>query len=257
MDNNKHLNWDTIDYLQNALLEINQYIQLYLYFFQVLETTPSEDIQIRLIADPTTDLWRYNAPLVNEIAVILPSDHSQFLNPCNIILHDHEGGVRFIHDHHYSYAPLHYILLFPYGTPNWTYGLPHQHDIIDNAFNPNQNQLQTNKHITQIQFYLLYISCTHNKTNFPFYSMEANCFNNTYAIYGSQLINAVCDWLRLTNHSYGLHYMVASKMWLNMVKPMLLSLTLGIAWFSLSLTVGKKTVPMFGSFEKIDLSEIR
>lgn len=30
--------------------------------------------------------------------------------------------------HHPAYVPLHYVLLFPYGTSGWTYGLPLNHD---------------------------------------------------------------------------------------------------------------------------------
>lgn len=62
------------------------------------------------------DLQRYNAPSVNEIAVIIPSENSHALDPQDVVLHRRNGGLQFIHDHHHAYAPLHYVLLFPYRT---------------------------------------------------------------------------------------------------------------------------------------------
>jgi hypothetical protein len=44
------------------------------------------------------------------------------------------SSPMFIHDHHVEYAPLHYVLLFPYGTDGWTYGIP-IHVNTDNTTN--------------------------------------------------------------------------------------------------------------------------
>ena len=101
------------------LLETNYFKQIFFHTFEVLNMTPSRDLEIRILADPSKDLHRYNAPSVNEIAIIIPTNQSHSFNPCDIVLHWHGGDLEFIHDHHQAYAPLHYVLLFPYGTPGW------------------------------------------------------------------------------------------------------------------------------------------
>jgi hypothetical protein len=109
------------------------------------------------MADPSTDLRWYNAPSVDKIALIIPGDQTRAdgpIDPCNINLHHCEGGLQIIHDHHHTYAPLHYVLLFPYGMAGWTYGLSLENGP-DNASQEdnNANDSGLNKHITQIQFH--------------------------------------------------------------------------------------------------------
>ena len=60
--------------LQDVLLQNNRYTPLYQHSFEVLLKTPSIDLEIRLLSDPSTDLRRYNIPSVDELAVILPGD---------------------------------------------------------------------------------------------------------------------------------------------------------------------------------------
>lgn len=122
---------------------------MFLHAFEILQQTPSRDLAIQIVADPSTDLRRYNVPTVQEIAVIIPGDHTLPVNPRDIILHQREGNLQFIHDHHRAYAPLHYVLLFPYGTTGWTYGLP-VHANPDRAI---ANRESHERHITQVQFY--------------------------------------------------------------------------------------------------------
>ena len=125
-----------------------------------------------MVADPTTDLRRYNAPSVDEIAVIVPGDQTRANDPRNIILHDRQGGLHFIHDHHHAYAPLHYVLLFPFGTPGWTYGLALERNKdntalqSDNETAPdNETDRANDKHVSQVQFYSYRL---HTRTNeFP------------------------------------------------------------------------------------------
>lgn len=69
----------------------------------------------------------------------------------DIVLHERDGDLQFIHDHHPAYAPLHYVLLFPYGTCSWTYKLPLCLDDED-ARNKTPHRSHQ-KYITQVQFY--------------------------------------------------------------------------------------------------------
>jgi hypothetical protein len=166
MNNNQNLKRETMECLQNILMETNRYKRLlhntfnmsltpknrykdlFLHAFEILNTTPSRDLAIQIVADPSTDLRRYNVPTVNEIAVIIPGDPTYAVNPRDIILHKRDGPLQFIHDHHSAYAPLHYVLLFPFGTPGWTYGLLQHTDDRDEANNP-----ENARPLTQVQFY--------------------------------------------------------------------------------------------------------
>ncbi|SRR5258708_11740900 len=94
-----------------------------MHAFEILETTLSQDLGIRIHADPLTDLHRYNVPSINEITVIVPGAQNIVKDPQDIVLHCHSGQLHLIHDHHHAYAQLHYILLFPHGTAGWTYSL--------------------------------------------------------------------------------------------------------------------------------------
>ena len=172
MNENEGVNQDTMEYLQNTVLDNNRYKFLYLHSFKILERTAFRDIQLRLVADPTTDLRRYNAPSVDEIAVIVPGDQTRAHDPRDIILHDRQGGLHFIHDHHHAYAPLHYVLLFLFGTPGWTYGLALERNKdntalqSDNETAPdNETDRANDKHVSQVQFYSYRL---HTRTNeFP------------------------------------------------------------------------------------------
>jgi hypothetical protein len=154
MDNNEHLQRDTMNDLQNMLLETNRYKKLYQHSIAILQNMPSVDLQICIVADLSTDLRQYNAPNVDEIAVILPGEQSQAVDPRDIILHQREGGLRFIHDHHHAYAPLHYVLLFPYSSAGWTYGMLLQKNT-DNTPHDNEHRDhgRNDKSISQVQFY--------------------------------------------------------------------------------------------------------
>lgn len=143
MERNSTLSRNTMNALQSVLNQYNKYSKIFLHAFEVLRTTPSIDLHFRILADPSADLKRYNPPSVNELAVILPGEDTHAMNPRDIILHQREGTLQFIHDHHRAYIPLHYVLLFPFGTSGWTYGLP---------LTPDADSAQ-HKYITQTQYY--------------------------------------------------------------------------------------------------------
>jgi hypothetical protein len=108
---------------------------------EILCKNPSYDLAIRFIADPSSDPCRYNPPTVDEIAAIIPRDDMEIVRPCNILLHTHDGAVRHISNLHASYAPLHYVLLFPYGINGWTQTLE-QHLLADARYHTCLSQLQ-------------------------------------------------------------------------------------------------------------------
>jgi hypothetical protein len=159
---NNKLNRDTMEYLQTMLRKNHQYTALFKHSLEVLQTTPSRDLGIHIVADPSTDSQRYNVPSADKIAVIVPGNGSQAVNPRNIILHSRGGDLQFIHDHHPTYAPLHYVLLFPFGTPGWTYGLPLLCNQDATANDTTQEQ-QHQKTISQVQFYSYHLHTQENE----------------------------------------------------------------------------------------------
>ena len=163
MNRNDNLQRATMEALQNTLLDINPYKNVFLHAFEILQRIPSTDLSIRILADPSTDLRRYNIPTVDEIAIILPGQQDHAMDPRDIVLHNRRGNLEFIHDHNSAYVPLHYVLLFPYGTPGWTYGLPHKRTETQEGNESLMTQNQNTKHITQVQFYSYRLHCRENE----------------------------------------------------------------------------------------------
>ena len=62
------------------------------------------------------DSRRYNRPLSDDIAVLMPNDAT---SNSDIVLHYRDGGLQHISELHRGYDPLQYPLLFPYGTDGW------------------------------------------------------------------------------------------------------------------------------------------
>ena len=56
MDRNNNLDHDTMAYLQNMLLQTNRYKPIFLHSLEILASTPSIDLQIRIVANPSMDL---------------------------------------------------------------------------------------------------------------------------------------------------------------------------------------------------------
>ncbi|KAI0061143.1 hypothetical protein BV25DRAFT_1775338, partial [Artomyces pyxidatus] len=133
MHRNNMTRRDTMERLQTLLSEHHQYATVYRHAHEILEREGGEEVVIQLHTDPTQDRRRYNLPTADEIAVIIP-DVSQPTNRRDIILRKREGPLRRISDGHPAYAPLHYVLLFPYGTHGWEYDLRlHQPDKAEPA----------------------------------------------------------------------------------------------------------------------------
>ena len=74
-------------------------------------------------------------PTADEVGVILPGDSTTQGDYHDIVLHlrpeyyrnpaDNHDHLRLqcINEGHVAYAPLHYVLFFPYGEPGWYSGL--------------------------------------------------------------------------------------------------------------------------------------
>jgi hypothetical protein len=134
MNQNTNLCNDTMYIVQNIMSVYNPYTQIYSQAHQFLSDPRNANIpnlNVQIYANPGTDPQQYNMPTANEVAVIVPGNGTQVVNRCDIILrlkpYEHKDGTitryQRIDKSHPSYSPLHYVLLFPYGTQGWSYDL--------------------------------------------------------------------------------------------------------------------------------------
>ena len=137
MNRNPHLHHDTMQLLQDLLLHINGYASIYRHAFEILELFDAPDFSIRLSPAPGKHSGHNNLPTVDEVAVIIPGQSNEG-DSRDIILSRqpirrrqsddnnnqmHHANLQRISDGHPAYAPLHFVLLFPYGEPGWHWDL--------------------------------------------------------------------------------------------------------------------------------------
>ena len=121
--------------LQEILTHHNAYTPIYRHAFEILQMYDAPDYTVKLCVAPGNDLRRYNLPTADEVGIILPGDNTFQGDYRDIIIHLRPQHYRNSHDDrehlqlqrinegHAAYAPLHYVLLFPYGEPGWYYEL--------------------------------------------------------------------------------------------------------------------------------------
>ncbi|KAI0308735.1 hypothetical protein OF83DRAFT_1040987, partial [Amylostereum chailletii] len=145
MYRNSNLHRDIMECLQTLLNDHHQYARAYRRAHEILEEQGEEEIIIRLESDPAQDTRRYNLPTANEIAAIIPGDGTEIQGRRDILLRRRAGGLRRIDNTHPAYAPLQYVLLFPYGTHGWSY------NILQRVLESDKNQEP--KRLSQTRYY--------------------------------------------------------------------------------------------------------
>jgi hypothetical protein len=132
---NENLSLRTMQVLQQVMWEYNAYTPIYRHAYEVLRMYDAPDYTVKLCVVPGNDPRRYNLPTADEVGVILPDSNDFHGDFRDIVLHlrpRHYYNVRDERQHlqldrinegHAAYAPLHYVLLFPYGEPGWYYEL--------------------------------------------------------------------------------------------------------------------------------------
>ena len=104
-----------LEIAQTAIHEHNPYVK---DFKQILELSEEEigdgNIVISAKGPETEHARRYNAPInLNEVCILMnPGKH-------DLILQKRGGGLQYVSDLNPSGMPLHFTLLFPYGTHGW------------------------------------------------------------------------------------------------------------------------------------------
>ncbi|CAG8834095.1 22761_t:CDS:1, partial [Cetraspora pellucida] len=111
--------------LQQMLHDINPYVNVFQQAANLLRHDQSLELKLIITDNRTKDLRRYNAPNASEVAIIMVGNAqgAEQLNR-DIVLHTREGGLQRISELHCSYAPLHYVLMFPRGEDGWHPDIP-------------------------------------------------------------------------------------------------------------------------------------
>jgi hypothetical protein len=121
--------------LQDIMYHHNTYLTVYQHAFEVLQRYNAPDYTMKLCVLPGNDPRRYNLLTVNEVGIILPGGEDLEGDYRDIIVHlrpqyyhnTHDGQdhlqLHRIDEAHAAYAPLHYVILFPYGEAGWYQGL--------------------------------------------------------------------------------------------------------------------------------------
>ena len=152
MNRNSNLREDTMTSLQAMLLSNHHYAQDFLHGYEILRNHPdAPDAVVRFHVMPNlTSSNIYAAPSSDEVAVILPGDGTA-PDRRDIILRlrsSETGKLTRIHDGHPAYAPLQYVLLFPYGSNGWYEELRHR--ILPGEDQPNGRRP---RRVSQTEYY--------------------------------------------------------------------------------------------------------
>ena len=129
MSRNSNLREDTMRSLQSMLLDTHRYSHDFKHAYEILQDypdAPNAEVRLRVLPHPTSRA--YDIPTSDEVAVILPGDGSAPERRDIILRSRTTKGEELarIDDGHPAYAPLHYVLLFPYGTNGWHRDLVHR-----------------------------------------------------------------------------------------------------------------------------------
>jgi hypothetical protein len=122
MNQRGYLNQELLRQLQNYLLEHNPYASEFQHMHEVLQQNPDhQDLLLYFRAETETpDRRRYNAPRVDEVAVLLlesppnASSRDIIVRPRN-----QNRTIDRISEMNRHYDPMHYVLIFPEGDNGW------------------------------------------------------------------------------------------------------------------------------------------
>lgn len=118
-------------------------------FKSAIDNWPSDNYKVIIHADRTPrgeHERRYNAPMVNEVAVLVTGDPS---SPRDIVLRAHDNTLKRVADTHRFYDTLQYPLIFSKGESGYHFNIP--------VINPTTGQPIPNKKVSCMDFYAYYM----------------------------------------------------------------------------------------------------
>ncbi|XP_078443457.1 uncharacterized protein LOC144712871 isoform X2 [Wolffia australiana] len=101
---------------------------------ETLLTASTQEFELR-VGEPSIADRHYAQPTGSKIAVLMTGDGNEGDSRRSIVLRKRGGGLQFVNQLHGYYDPLHFVLLFPDGSPGWS------------------TQLKENFQVTMKQFY--------------------------------------------------------------------------------------------------------
>ncbi|XP_055904241.1 uncharacterized protein LOC129940040 [Eupeodes corollae] len=150
-------------FLNNTMLNShNVYIRS---FKHSIELNTPDSLKLIIYSDRTPHTehrGRYNAPSINEVAVLLVDEDK---GPRDIVLHGRDGQLKRVSELHRAYDPLQYPLMFASGDDGYYLTIPQQNS-------------SRNKTVSCMQYYAYRLM------------IRANCFNALH--YYKDLFNQYC-----------------------------------------------------------------
>ena len=103
--------------IQQMLHACNPYVCVFQRTGQILRNQPSVDLTMTIKTDMSgLDPRRYNRSTANEVVVVMPRDGSEDVSSRDIVPRSRQGALQRISETASCYDPLHYVLMFPYGS---------------------------------------------------------------------------------------------------------------------------------------------
>ena len=140
---------EVLEIIQTTLHEVNPFVQ---DFKQIVEMPDEEIANGKIVicskAPSGQHTRRYN-PQTNlkEVSILTDTE------PHDLILQKRGGGLHTVRDLHPKGMPLHFTLLFPYGTPGYDLEL---------------TQADSNRRVTPRQYFTFHLNIRNNATNYIF-----------------------------------------------------------------------------------------
>ena len=148
LQHNPGLDTQILKTLQQCLHSVNPYIRSFKAAIEMQDSSQNIEIVLDARKRPSAEhARRFNLPTGSEVAVIMPGDQTGSLD---VVIHTRNGPLQRIKPIHRSYDPLHYIVLFPFGSDGF-------HLDIINA---------RDKKVTPSEFYRYVLQIRYQSGNF-------------------------------------------------------------------------------------------
>lgn len=136
--------------IQELLYLHNPYVHIFDHASRYLNTNPDNELSVVFFQHKiteTTDIRRYNQPLVNEVAALVVGTEAERMQLNREIYlykknEENNNRLQIISDDQACYDALHYVLMFPYGSNGWAPNLYEKYRT--NNTDENNNNLITN-----------------------------------------------------------------------------------------------------------------
>jgi hypothetical protein len=131
---NPNLRQENLMALRDLLGQVNPYVNIFIQVANRIVANLEEEVKVVITAGRNhgeeVDPRRYNAPLADEVAMILLGEPGEVGNRDVIVQRRYGGGLLRMSELAPSFDPLQYPLLFLVGEDGWSDGLPLQNNEV-------------------------------------------------------------------------------------------------------------------------------